>query len=136
MDMPAQRLSTFLTFNGNAQEAMEFYASTLPGAHIASLVLFGKDEPHGDEGKVLNGDVEFAGIHLLFMDMQAAYPAPEFNWATSLLINCLDESEFDDLFDKLSAGGMVMMGPEPVMHLRKCAWVVDTFGVTWQLVWE
>jgi predicted 3-demethylubiquinone-9 3-methyltransferase (glyoxalase superfamily) len=72
----------------------------------------------------------------MFLDMASAYPAPEFNWAVSIHIYCDDESEFDVIFNKLSQGGTVMMGPEPVAHFRKCAWVTDKFGVTWQQTWE
>ncbi|MEF9877309.1 MAG: VOC family protein [Gordonibacter sp.] len=136
MLLPDQRLSAFLTFNGNAEEAMDFYETVFPDAKRVSLVLFGADEPHGDEGKVLNGTLDLGGERVLFMDMQAAYPAPAFSWSTSLFITCPDEEDFDGLFAGLSAEGMVMMGPEPVGDLRKCAWVTDKFGVTWQLVWE
>jgi predicted 3-demethylubiquinone-9 3-methyltransferase (glyoxalase superfamily) len=69
------------------------------------------------------------------MDMEKAYSVP-FSWATSFLANLDDEQEFDRLFGLLAAGGVIMMGPESVMHLRKVAWVTDKFGVTWQLVWE
>lgn len=136
MHLPTQRLCAFLTFNGNAHEAMDFYASTIPGARIESLVLFGEDEPNGDAGTVLNGTLAFGEARLLFMDMQAASPAPAFNWATSLFLTCADEDEFDQVFAGLSQGGTVMMGPEPVMDLRKVAWVTDRFGVTWQMVWN
>lgn len=135
MQLPDQRLSAFLTFNGNARSAMEFYEEVFPGARRLSLVLFGADEPHGDEGTVLNGMIDLDGQSLLFMDMQATSPAPDFSWATSLFFLCADQEEFDGIFTGLSDEGTVMMGPEPVMELRACAWVVDKFGVTWQLVW-
>lgn len=136
MQLPKQRLSAFLTFNGNAEEAMNFYEATFPDATRVSLMLFGPDEPNGDEGKVLNGALDLGGQLLLFMDMQAKYPAPAFSWSTSLLVICDDEEYFDHVFSGLSAEGMVMMGPEPVGELRKCTWVTDKFGVTWQLVWQ
>ena len=91
MNLPNQRLCVFLTFTGNAEEAMRFYAENLPGAAIQSLALFEKGMENGDEGKVLNGTLSFMGQEILFMDMQAAYPAPPFNWATSLFINCASE---------------------------------------------
>lgn len=136
MKLPDQRLTAFLAFGGNAEEAMRFYEKSLPSSKIVSLVHFGKNEPHGDEGKVLSGTLSFAGQAIMFMDMQAAYPPPPFSWSSSLLINCRSESEFDSIFECLSKDGTVMMGPEPVMHMRKCTWVTDRFGVTWQLVWE
>lgn len=136
MKLPQQRLCAFLAFNGNAEEAMRFYEAKIPSAKIESLTLFEKDAANGDEGKVLNGLLSLAEQKIMFMDMQAAYPAPAFSWSISLLINCVNEAEFDTTFVGLSDGGIVMMGPEPVMHMRKCAWVTDKFGVTWQLVWE
>lgn len=136
MELPTQKFSVFLTFTGNAEQAIRFYETVLPNASIQSLTFFEKDMPSGDEGKLLNGTLSFGGQSILFMDMQAAYPAPPFSWSTSLLIDCADEAEFDLLFEKLSQNGTVMMGPEAVMGIRKCAWVNDKFGVTWQLVWE
>lgn len=135
MNLPNQRLCVFLTFSGNAEEAMRFYAENLPGAAIQSLALFEKGMENGDAGKVLNGTLSFMGQEILFMDMQAAYPAPPFSWAASLFVSCADEDEFDAIFAVLAPGGTVMMGPEPVMDMRKCTWVTDRFGVTWQLVW-
>lgn len=89
-----------------------------------------------DESKILIGALSFMGQEILFLDMTAAYSAPEFNFATSIYIDCCDETEFDCIFAVLSHGGMVMMGPEAVEGFRKCAWVTDKFGVTWQPVWE
>lgn len=136
MEITEQKLNIFWTFSGNAEEAMQFYEKVLPGAKIQSLTLFEKDAPHGDEGKVLNGSLSFAGHTILFMDMQAAYPCPPFSWSTSFLISCDTEAEFDEIFASLSQDGLVMMGPEEVYDIRKCTWVTDRFGVTWQLIWK
>lgn len=136
MKLPNKRLCIFLSFNGNAQKAMEFYQLILPDVRTESLTLFGKDDPNGEEGKVLNGTLSIADQSIMFMDMQPAYPAPPFSWAASLLINCATESEFELIFNALSQNGNVMMDPEPVFHMRKCTWVTDQFGVTWQLIWE
>lgn len=135
MKFPSQPLMPFLSFTGQAEAAMSFYAGALPGAKIETLTRFEKGAPNGDEGAVLNGTLSFKGQHILFLDMQTAYPAPAFSWAMSLFIPCQDEPEFDAIFAALSEGGTVMMGPEPVMDMRKCTWVIDKFGVTWQLVW-
>ncbi len=137
--MDKQRLSPFLSFTGRAEEAMQFYAGNLPGAEITKLVRYGKEHPYakpGDENKVLYGVLSFMGQEIMFLDMTDDYPAPGFSWAMSLFINCQDEAEYDVIFAALSQGGTVMMGPEPVAHFRKCAWVTDKFGVTWQPVWE
>ena len=137
--MNKQRIIPFLTFNGRAEEAMQFYASNLPGAKITKLARYGKAHPYAgenDENKVLHGALSFMGQEIMFLDMDAAHPAPDFNWAMSLYIDCRDEMEFDAIFSALSQGGVVMMGPEPVAYFRKCAWVTDKFGVTWQQVLE
>jgi len=125
----------FLTFHGNAEEAMNFYAETLPGAKIESIVYF--EEGHqGDVGKVMNGKLSFMGQTIMFMDMNAEYECPSFNWVTSFYLNSKDESEFDSIFDGLAKDGVVMMKEEPFMQFRKVAWVTDKFGVTWQPVLE
>lgn len=137
--MEKQRVLPFLSFTGKAEAAMRFYASALPGAKIARLEYYGKDHPMAGEGEerlVLHGALSFMGQEILFLDMSAAYPAPPFSWAASLYIDCADEAEFDAVFGALSKDGTVMMGPEAVGEIRKCAWVTDRFGVTWQPVWE
>jgi predicted 3-demethylubiquinone-9 3-methyltransferase (glyoxalase superfamily) len=118
---------------------MLFYATHLPGAKIIKLVRYGTGQLYGGEGeenKVLYGTLSFMGQEIMFLDMDAAHPAPDFVWSTSIYVDCPDEKLFDDTFNGLSQGGTVMMGPEPMGNLRKCAWVTDKFGVTWQPVWE
>jgi predicted 3-demethylubiquinone-9 3-methyltransferase (glyoxalase superfamily) len=130
-----QKLIPFLTFPGNAEEAMNFYAAVLPGAKIESIVRFEKGL-RGDEGKVMNGRLSFMEHQILFLDMESAYPCPPFSWSTSFYVNCRDEAEFDSLFNGLAQGGVVMMKEEPFMQFRKVAWVTDKYGLTWQPVLE
>jgi predicted 3-demethylubiquinone-9 3-methyltransferase (glyoxalase superfamily) len=137
--MEKSRIKPFLTFNGKAEEALNFYAAVLPGAKIGRLERYGKESPlvgAEDVDRIMHGSLEFMGQEIIFLDMSAAYPAPEFNWASSIYIDCQDEAEFDAVFAALSKDGSVMMGPESVGPIRKCAWVTDKFGVTWQPVWE
>jgi predicted 3-demethylubiquinone-9 3-methyltransferase (glyoxalase superfamily) len=137
--MKKQKLMPFLSFTGKAEEAMNFYASVLPDAKITRLVRYGKSSPHmgeGEQDRILHGAVSIKGQEIIFLDMSDAYPAPAFTWASSLYIDCSDEAEFDKIFSALSQGGSVMMGPESVGEIRKCAWIIDKFGVTWQPVWE
>ncbi len=137
--MQNQRIKPFLTFNGNAEEAMKFYADNLPDTNMVRIERYGKDQPFAnksEENKILYGALSLMGTEICFLDMDAAHPAPKFNWATSIYIDCRDETEFDAVFNALSQDGIVLMGPEAVAHLRKCAWVTDKFGVTWQPVWE
>lgn len=127
-------ITTFLTFPGNAEEAINFYVSVFPNSEILELSRYEEGMP-GPVGKVINGYFKLKGQEFMAMDMDET-EAPEFNWAISLFVNCTEEPEFDDLFSRLSADGVVLMGPEPVMHIRKVAWVTDRFGVTWQLIFE
>ena len=127
-----QKIITFLTFSGNAEEAMNFYVSVFPDSKVHGLRLITKDD-RGEVGKVLNGTFELKDQQFMVMDMDKSY-VPPFNWAISLYVDCTDEKEFDTFFEKLSSGGTVIMGPEPIYNLKKVAWVADQFGVTWQLV--
>lgn len=127
-------VTTFLTFSGNAEEAMNYYISIFPNSEILELTRY-KDGKMGTPGTVLNGT--FKIYDQIFMAMDLPQPhAPEFTWGISLLINCKEESEFDSYFEKLSTDGFVMMGPEEVMDIKKAAWVTDKFGVTWQLIFR
>ena len=135
MESEKQRVIPFLTFHGNAEEAMNYYAANLPGAKIETLMRYQKDSP-GDEGKVLVGILSVFGYCIQFMDMNAEYDCPNFTWAASLLVNCNDEAEFDALFNALAQDGFVMMKEDNFMHFSKVAWVTDKFGVTWQPVLE
>lgn len=128
------RITTFLTFPGTAWEAMDFYTAVFPGSRIVEVTRFEEGGP-GEPGKVMNGVVELLDTEMMFMDLGMS-EVPAFSWSTSLLVSCEEEAEFDLLFAKLSEGGTVMMGPEPVLDIRKVAWVTDKFGVTWQLVFE
>jgi predicted 3-demethylubiquinone-9 3-methyltransferase (glyoxalase superfamily) len=133
------RISPFLTFNGNAAEALEFYAASFPGAKVLEKQFYTGTEHHyteDDAGRVLIGILEVFGETIFFMDMASKYPAPEISWSNSILVSCNSEEEFYEIFNPLSAGGNVMMGPEPVTNIRLCAWVSDKFGVTWQPVWR
>ncbi|MDV0447472.1 hypothetical protein MsAg5_13710 [Methanosarcinaceae archaeon Ag5] len=127
------KITSFLTFAGNAEDAMNFYVSAFSGK-IISITHVPKDG-HGDEGKVLHGAFEIFGQQFMAMDMQQEYAVP-FSWATSFYIDCATEAEFDLIFETFSDGGSVMMGPEPVLEMRKVAWVTDKYGVTWQPVWK
>ncbi|MBV7392118.1 VOC family protein [Enterococcus alishanensis] len=136
--MSEQRVIPFLTFNGEAKAALEFYAENLPEAEVVMAEPYGTDNPHmpAEEGqRIMYGMLSLLGQKIMFLDMASQYPAPDFNWASSLYLECQDEAEFDLIFAALSKEGSVMMGPESVGNIRKCAWVVDKFGVTWQPVW-
>jgi predicted 3-demethylubiquinone-9 3-methyltransferase (glyoxalase superfamily) len=135
MNPEKQRIVPFLTFHGNAEEALNYYAANLPGTKIETLTRF-EEGQRGDTGKVMAGILSLFGQHIQFMDMEQAYDCPPFTWSTSFLVMCNDASEFDSLFDALAQGGTVMMKEDDFLQFRKVAWVTDKFGITWQPVLE
>jgi predicted 3-demethylubiquinone-9 3-methyltransferase (glyoxalase superfamily) len=135
MKTTEQRIVPFLTFHGNAEDAMNFYVEILPDAKIENLVRFEKGQ-RGDVGKVMNGTLSFLGNKIMFLDMNADYDYPQFSWAQSFYVVCNTADEFDAVFNGLAQGGTVMMKEEPFMTFRKVAWITDKYGVTWQPVLE
>jgi len=131
MDSP--KFAPFFTFHGNAEEALNFYASILPGATIESVHYFTDDMP-GDTGKLLTGILNYQGSQMMFMDMQQKHDCPAFTWSTSFVISIEDEQEYDSLFEQLAEGGVVMMKQDDFLQYRKVAWVTDRYGITWQPV--
>lgn len=134
MQKSEQNVYPFFTFKGIALEAMTYYVNNLPGGKQLSLTHFEEGE-RGEVGKVMNATFEIMGLQIMVMDMEEQY-SPEFSWATTLLLNCQSEAEFDQIFTALSKGGQIMMGPEAIGDLRKVSWVTDKFNVTWQIVWQ
>lgn len=131
------KMTLFLTLPATSEEAMKFYETCFPNTKIKNITRYTENVPNSSKemiGKVLNGELEIQGQTLYFLDMQPGQ-SPEINWATSIYLECSSENEFDTIFAKISKEGKVMMGPEPIMNLRKVAWVTDKFSVTWQLVW-
>ncbi|EUJ33680.1 3-demethylubiquinone-9 3-methyltransferase [Listeria floridensis FSL S10-1187] len=131
--MTDSKITPFLTFSGDAEEAVTFYVSLFANGKLLSLTRFSEGE-RGEPGKVLNAEFELSGEKFMAMDMEEKYAVP-FSWATSFLFKLDAEAEFDRLFEALSEGGTVMMGPEAVGDFQKVAWITDRFGVTWQLVY-
>lgn len=137
MNKLAKKVYPFLTFGGNAEEAVNFYIDIIPDSKVLSLVRIGEHD-RGETGKILNCVFELSGQEYVALDIEKEY-AVKFSWAFSMYFECPDENEFDTIFSKLSDGGNVIMGPEPVesehIKMRKATWITDKFGVTWQLVW-
>ena len=99
-----KKVTPFLMFEKNAEEAMKFYISVFKNAKITSPGSF---EIDGQEFLVYNGGPYF-----------------KFSEAISLFINCETQKEVDEFWEKLSAGGEKSM----------CGWVKDKYGVSWQVI--
>ncbi|MCL2598860.1 MAG: VOC family protein [Firmicutes bacterium] len=131
------KIATFLTFNGKAEEAMNHYAKVLPGAKIVELVRYGTTHPHaepGEENKILHGQVVVGGETIMFLDMPTKYPSPKFEWSSSICFDCKDRAEYDQFMKGMPEGGSIMTQQDDFMQFEKMAWVIDKFGVVWQPV--
>jgi predicted 3-demethylubiquinone-9 3-methyltransferase (glyoxalase superfamily) len=124
-------ITTFLMFEGRAEEAMTFYASLFDGAEIASIELYGGGE-EGAEGTVKRATLRLPGQTLIFFDSPVEH-AFGFTPAISLFVDCGSEREVDELFASLAEGGAVLMGLDAYPFSKRFGWVNDRFGVSWQL---
>lgn len=127
-----QKVTTFLMFEGKAEEAMTFYVSLFPDAKVVSIMRYGPGEP-GPEGTIKHATFSIAGQQLMCIDSYVEHGFT-FTPAMSLFVTCESEPEIDGLFAKLSKDGQVAMPLDAYPFARKFAWVADRFGVSWQLI--
>ncbi len=128
------KVTPFLMFEGNAEEAMNFYVSVFEQAEILDLKRYGADEG-GVEGTVSRATMAINGQVFMFFD---SYEKHQFTFTASisLFVNCDSEAEIDALFAKLSEGGALMMPLDNYGFSQKFAWLADKFGVSWQLNYQ
>lgn len=112
--------STCLWFDGNADEAVDFYLSIFPNSRRRTSLDYGPNMPY-EEGTRLVVNFELDGRPFIALN---AGPEYEFNPAMSLVIECATQDEVDYFWEHLLDGGT------PV----QCGWLVDRFGVSWQVV--
>lgn len=129
--MPTQKITTFLMFQGQAEAAMDFYASLFPESFIRHIRRYGPGEM-GTEGSVMQARFSLAGQEFMAIDSNLEHPFT-FTPSMSLYVNCSSEAEIDRLFEKLSEGGQVLMGLQEYPFAKRFAWCNDRFGVSWQL---
>jgi predicted 3-demethylubiquinone-9 3-methyltransferase (glyoxalase superfamily) len=117
---PMQKITPFLWFNGNAEEAMNFYVSVFKNSKVVSVMRYGEAGP-GRKGTVMGGTFELDGQRF-----QALNGGPKFAFtpAISLFVNCETQEEVDDLWEKLSDGG----------EKQRCGWLKDKYGLSWQII--
>ncbi|HSE23786.1 MAG TPA: VOC family protein [Pyrinomonadaceae bacterium] len=115
-----QKITTFLWFNDNAEEAVNFYVSVFKNSKVLQTVRYGEVGP-GPKGSVMTIDFELDGQK--FMALNGG-PQFKFTEAISLMVSCETQEEIDYFWEKLSEGG------EKV----ECGWLKDKFGLSWQVV--
>jgi len=116
-----QKITTFLWFDDDAEEAMKFYTSIFKNSKILSTSRYPEGTP-GKAGTVMTGTFQLEGQE--FMALNAG-PEFKFTEAISLFVSCENQQEVDDLWNKLTADG----GEE-----SQCGWLKDKFGLSWQII--
>ena len=116
-----QKITTFLTFNDQAEEAANFYVSLFPGAKVTGTTRYQAGTPM-PEGSVMTVKFQLAGQEYVALN---GGPHFTFSQGMSLCVNCESQAEIDHLWSQLTAGG----GQE-----IECGWLKDRFGVSWQIV--
>ena len=126
-----QKLTTFLMFAGQAEEAMNFYISLFEKSKVLSITRYGPDES-GTEGSVMHATFSLGGQEFMCIDSNIEHGFT-FTPAMSIYINCETEAEIDRLFESLSQAGQVLMPLDRYPFSEKFAWLADRFGVSWQI---
>jgi predicted 3-demethylubiquinone-9 3-methyltransferase (glyoxalase superfamily) len=115
-----QKITPFLWFDNNAEEAMNFYISIFKNSKVMSVTRYGEEGP-GPKGTVMSCIFQLNG-----QEFYALNGGPEFTFteAISFFVNCETQQEVDDLWEKLSEGG----------EKSRCGWLKDKYGLSWQIV--
>jgi predicted 3-demethylubiquinone-9 3-methyltransferase (glyoxalase superfamily) len=114
-----QKITPFLWFDNQAEEAAHFYTSIFKNSKIGTVSRYGEAAP-GPKGSVMLVTFELDGEE--FMALNGG-PLFKFTEAISLSVNCQTQDEVDELWEKLSAGG----------EKGRCGWLKDKYGLSWQI---
>lgn len=125
------KVTPFLMFQGQAEEAMNLYVSLIEGSEITSIARYGPNEP-GTEGSVMQASFSLQGQEIMCIDSSIQH-AFNFTPSFSLFITCDTEEELDKLYSGLSEGGNDLMPLGDYGFSRKFVWFNDRYGVSWQL---
>lgn len=108
-----QKITTFLTYNDNAEEAMNFYTSIFKNSKVVSTMQHG--------GAFMSGTFTIDGQEFIVLN---GGPQFSFSEGISLFVKCDTQDEIDEFYEKLSEGGVQ----------QPCGWLKDKYGVSWQVV--
>lgn len=117
---------------GKAEEAISFYVSLFPNSEIKIVEKWKQNEPGGEEGLVKQASFILAGQEYMASENRMDHKF-SFTPAISIYVNCDSEDELNQLFEKLSEGGQVMMPIDNYGFSNKFGWTADKYGVSWQL---
>jgi len=115
-----QKITPFLWFDSNAEDAAKFYTSIFPNSKVIDTTHYGSAGPR-PEGMVMTVSFELDGQPFVALN---GGPDFTFSEAISFQVNCASQQEVDDFWTKLSDGG----------EEGQCGWLKDRYGVSWQIV--
>lgn len=115
-----QKITTFLWFDNNAEEAANFYISIFKNSKIVNMSRYGEGGP-GPKGSVMVATFQLEGQEFCALN---GGPIFKFTPAISLYVSCETQQEVDELWEKLSAGG----------KKDRCGWLTDKYGLSWQVI--
>ena len=115
-----QKITPFLWFNYQAEEAVKFYTSIFRNSKIGKIARYGAAGP-GPKGSVMTVEFQLEGQKFLALN---GGPHFKFTEAISFVVNCRTQAEVDKFWKKLSAGGKKV----------QCGWLKDKYGLSWQVV--
>jgi predicted 3-demethylubiquinone-9 3-methyltransferase (glyoxalase superfamily) len=115
-----QKITPFLWFDNQAEEAMNFYVSVFKNSKILSVSRYGEAGP-GPKGTVMTATFQLEGQEFIALN---GGPELKFTEAISFFVNCETQQEVDELWAKLSDGG----------EEGQCGWLKDKYGLSWQIV--
>jgi predicted 3-demethylubiquinone-9 3-methyltransferase (glyoxalase superfamily) len=119
-----QKITPFLWFDNQPEEAVNFYVSIFPNSKILNVARYGEDAAKVSgrpEGSVMTVAFQLDGQPFAALN---GGPVFTFSPAISFVVDCASQAEVDRLWDRLSAGG----------EQQQCGWLRDKYGVTWQIV--
>lgn len=126
-----QKITTFLMFEGKAEEAMNFYTSLFDQSEIVSISRYDENGP-GKEGTVIHATFTLNGQEFMCIDSFVNHDFT-FTPAMSLYVTCETEEEIEIVFNKLAQDGAVLMPLGSYPFSKKFGWLNDKYGVSWQL---
>jgi predicted 3-demethylubiquinone-9 3-methyltransferase (glyoxalase superfamily) len=115
-----QKITPFLWFDNQAEEAMRFYVSIFRNSKPGRILRYGDAGP-GPKGSVMIASFELDGQQFTALN---GGPQFKFTEAISFVVNCETQAEVDDLWNRVSDGGAA----------QQCGWLKDKFGLSWQIV--
>lgn len=133
MQKTMHNFTTCLWFDSNAQEAMKFYESIFDDAKISSITYYGEagyEIHHRPKGSVMTVSLTIDNQEFLGLNGGSVFTI---NRSISFYVTCQSQKEVDSLYNKLSFGGSVLIELNKYPFSERYAWVIDKFGVSWQL---